>query len=531
MSKQGRILIVDDEEKWGKELAETLRRNDFSADAVENVTQALERLSNTMYHIVVLDIRLPSSSEGIGLLEELDRRGLKEATKVIMHSGYGTLEQMRLSFKDYDVADFVPKTNSETFLKSVQQVFAQKVKINPALNIKWPVNSRVEQIVSNLIVNGKRVGRNSTLRRQLIEELDDLFCRLFYEAEMVLVQPLTPTGRSGAGVVLIQPFFRNTGRAEDVIVKFGDVNMIKKEYYNFQQYVRRFLRGGRSTAVYDQRYTPHLGGIVYSFLGANKDQLVDFAEFYRKMDISKIIDAMNHLFRDTCGNWYDNRSQVQPLDLAADYRRLFQYSPRKLELILANQLPSVHVEEKLVFTSLNSTRKFTNPLLAMAGLSLTRYTTSCITHGDFNPHNLFVDPSGFTWLIDFQATEPSHILRDFAMLDSAIRFQLLTEATLEERLQMEDTLCKVEHFSQLQQIATGFTEGNQSLAKACTAIIHLRRLAGFVAQNSHDDISEYYLALFYNALNTLRFSSLETVQHEHALLCASLLANRLGLAK
>ncbi len=316
-----------------------------------------------------------------------------------------------------------------------------------------------------------------------------------------------------------------------MIVKFGDVNMIKKEYYNFQQYVRRFLRGGRSTAVYDLRYTPHLGGIVYSLLGANQDQLVDFADFYRDNDISKIIDAMNHLFRDTCGNWYDNRSQVQPLDLAADYRRLFQYSPRKLERILAGQLTSVQVREKLIFTSLNSTRKFTNPLLAMAGLSLTRYTTTCIMHGNFNPHNLFVDPSGFTWLIDFQATEPGHILRDFAMLNSAIRFQLLTaqEATLEERLQMEEVLCKAEQFSQLQQMATGFTEANQSLTKAFATVIHLRRLAGLVAQNSHDDISEYYIALFYNALNILQFPSLETVQYEHALLCASLLADKLGM--
>jgi len=174
MSKQGRILVVDDEKKWGKELAETLRREGFSADAVENVSQALEHLSSTMYHIVVLDIRLPSSSEGIDLLEELDRRGLKEATKVIMHSGYGTLEQMRQAFKDYDVADFVPKTNSETFLKSVQQVFAQKVKINPNLDIKWQMKSKVAQVVSNLEINSKRVGRNTALRQQLTNELEDL---------------------------------------------------------------------------------------------------------------------------------------------------------------------------------------------------------------------------------------------------------------------------------------------------------------------------------------------------------------------
>ncbi len=501
MSKQGRILVVDDEKKWGKELAETLRREGFSADAVENVSQALEHLSSTMYHIVVLDIRLPSSSEGIDLLEELDRRGLKEATKVIMHSGYGTLEQMRQAFKDYDVADFVPKTNSETFLKSVQQVFAQKVKINPNLDIKWQMKSKVAQVVSNLEINSKRVGRNTALRQQLTNELEDLLCRLFYEAETILVQSLTQ-GRSGSGVVLIQPYFKDGGRGEDVIVKFGDMNNIKKEHSNFQQYVRRFLSGGRSTAIHDLRYTPHLGGIVYSLLGAGNDQLADFADFYRSADnASKITDALKRLFQGTCANWYMNRSRIQPLDLATDYQQLFDFSPRKLERLLINQLPSVHVKEKLSFTALNNTRTFTNPLLVVTGQSFMRYTSTCIVHGDFNPYNLFIDQSGFTWLIDFQTTEPGHILRDFAMLDSAIRFQLLptSEASLEERLQMEEVLCSAKNFNQMKQVAGSFTPDNRALAKAYTTVICLRTLAGsLVTQNQHDDISEYYIALFYN---------------------------------
>ncbi len=153
-------------------------------------------------------------------------------------------------------------------------------------------------------------------------------------------------------------------------------------------------------------------------------------------------------------------------------------------------------------------------------------------HGDLNQHNLFVDQAGFTWLIDFQATEPGHILRDLAMLDSVIRFQLLTaqEATLEERLRMEEVLCSASHFGQLQQMTSEFAVGNRALEKAFASVIHLRTLAAKkVMQGRNDDLNEYYIALFYNALNTLKFPTLETVQHEHALLCASLLADRPGL--
>ena len=139
-------------------------------------------------------------------------------------------------------------------------------------------------------------------------------------------------------------------------------------------------------------------------------KLAEFADFYHKTDnISEIIDVLNHLFLDTCGNWYENRERLQPLDLAENYQQMFNYSSEQLEQILADRLPSVYVKEKLTFISLNSTRKFTNPLLATAGLSFTRFTSTCTTHGDFNPHNLLIDQAGFTWLIDFEATEPEPI--------------------------------------------------------------------------------------------------------------------------
>src|SRR5205814_944496 len=103
-------------------------------------------------------------------------------------------------------------------------------------------------------------------------------------------------------------------------------------------------------------------------------------------------------------------------------------------------------------------------------------------------------------------------------------------ATLEERLHMEEMLLDgIQHFSQVEQLASGFLTENQALAKAYATVVHLRRLScQLVAQNQQDDISEYYIALFYTALNTLQFFSLSSRQREHALLSASLLADRLG---
>ena len=113
-----------------------------------------------------------------------------------------------------------------------------------------------------------------------------------------------------------------------------------------------------------------------------------------------------------------------------------------------------------------------------------------------------------------------------------MRIQMLApeEVSLEERLRMEETLSHCERFSHVERLAGEFPTDNLALAKAYATVVHLRSLAHrLVAANPSDNIREYNIALFYYALNMICFYSLQTVQREHALLSASLLADRLGL--
>ncbi|HLI71120.1 MAG TPA: response regulator [Ktedonobacteraceae bacterium] len=541
MSKQGRILIVDNLSVWCDELVETLRRGGYYADSVSTIADALDRLQASFYHVLVADIRMKdtdqSNIDGLALLAELEKSGLSEATKVIMLSAFGTLKQMRDAFTNHRVADFLSKDDfsQEAFLKSIEQVFTRDVRINLDLEILSPTGSSSKQAILNLDMKGARIRQGDPLQDLIAEELEDLLCRLFHETKGILVRPLT-AGKSGAGVLRVQPFYNNRGIGHEVIVKFGDAQKIEEERLHFKEYVEPFIGGGRSTVIRDTRRTTHLGGIIYTFLGTGSQELKDFVDFYRTASIPQIAEALNLLFRETCGTWYANRRR-QLLDLKADYQRLIGYTPTELDQIRLKQFKSVRGRQKLTFTALSSQRKFTNPLLVMAETSLARTTYTCTTHGDFNPHNLLVDSTGHVWLIDFQGTGLSHILRDIAMLDSAIRFQLLSEgsASLEERYYLEDALLSdIRRFSQVEQLADTLQTENQEITKAYATVVHLRRLAyRLIAQNqqddAQDDISEYYIALFYTALNTLQFFSLAAVQREHALLSASLLAESLEL--
>ncbi len=540
MGKQGRILIVDNLSVWCEELVEILQGHGYYADSVSTIADALKHLSESFYHVLVADIRMQdtdqSNIDGLTLLAELEKSGLSEATKVIMLSAYGTLEQMSEAFANHRVANFLSKNqfSQKTFLQSIEQVFSKEVKINLALEILSQTGSSLKQAVLNLDVDRTRIKQDTPLQEQLANELEDLLCRLFYQTNGILVRPVT-SGKSGTGVLRVQPFYSNKGIGQEVIVKFGDAQKIQEECHNFKEYVEPFIGGGRSTAVRDVRRTTHLGGIIYTFLGTDSQELKDFVDFYTSASVTQITDALDRLFRETCGTWYANRHR-QLLDLKADYQRLIGYTPIALDQIRSKQLKSVRGKQKLRFTSLSSQRNFTNPLLVIDDTSLARNTYACTTHGDFNPHNLLVDNTGHIWLIDFQGTGLSHILRDVAMMDSAIRFQLLAEnaASLEERYFLEEVLFgDIQRFSQVEQLADTIPTGNQEIAKAYATVVHLRRLAyrliGLDQQSEiQGDISEYYIALFYTALNTLQFFSLSLTQREHALLSASLLADRLG---
>jgi hypothetical protein len=118
------------------------------------------------------------------------------------------------------------------------------------------------------------------------------------------------------------------------------------------------------------------------------------------------------------------------------------------------------------------------------------------------------------------------------MLDCVIRLNLLSadDATLHERLKMEQVLCNMSRFSDVERLRDGLSTTNLALMKAFDTVVHLRALARWMVEKKpEDDMQEYFISLLYNTLDTLGFSSPLIEQHEHALLSASLLVDLLGI--
>jgi hypothetical protein len=360
--------------------------------------------------------------------------------------------------------------------------------------------------------------------------VEDLLCRLFHEAEAIVLEPME-RGKSGAGILRVQPFFPESGAGRSVVVKFGDVKDIRQESENFEKFIKPFVGGGRSTTLEYVQRTFRLGGIRYSLVGAASDKFEDFNAFYRRSNTDEIARVVDNLFLETCAAWYDNRGQLKPHDLSTDYRELLGLqSLEVLEEPLRRGLKAVQGRDRLHFASLGIERSYLNPILAITDRHMVRSTYVCITHGDLNGGNVLIDPRGSTWLIDFLRTGRGHILRDFAQLDTTVRILLLgaNEAELSERLMLEESLLSVDPFDRLDGLEIRSQTNNPELAKAFATSLHIRRRAADQVGRSHrDDFSEYHIASLFFALSLIRFWDLPTVQREHALLCAALHAEHL----
>jgi len=82
-----RVLVVDDEYGPRESIAYTLATT-FSVETAERAAEALKKIKDQHYHVVVLDIRMPEM-DGIKALEEL--RKIDPHVSVIILTGYGML--------------------------------------------------------------------------------------------------------------------------------------------------------------------------------------------------------------------------------------------------------------------------------------------------------------------------------------------------------------------------------------------------------------------------------------------------------
>jgi two-component system nitrogen regulation response regulator NtrX len=130
---RGKVLVVDDYADWRELLSGMLEREGHFVEMVASLEDALAYINqNKDLDLVILDIRLVETDEtnedGMRLLAEIRKR--LSFTRVIMVTGYGTMEMQRKAFRDFQAFDFFSKAqfDSEEFRQAFQEAVEQAVR-------------------------------------------------------------------------------------------------------------------------------------------------------------------------------------------------------------------------------------------------------------------------------------------------------------------------------------------------------------------------------------------------------------------
>ena len=102
---KSRLLLVDDEEQFVDALSERLSMRDYDVTISLTGEDAIEKIKNYNFDVIILDVRLPGT-DGTEVLREI--KNLKPLTEVIMLTGHGTVE-MAIEGMKLGAFDFLMK--------------------------------------------------------------------------------------------------------------------------------------------------------------------------------------------------------------------------------------------------------------------------------------------------------------------------------------------------------------------------------------------------------------------------------------
>lgn len=117
------IMVLDDEEIVGKRLKTALEKSAYDVEVFQDSRQAVDRISEKEFDIVVTDIRM----DGIGGMTVLEHVLKKSArTKVIVITGYATVELAREALTrgafDFIAKPFMPDDLRKVIAKAVKEL-------------------------------------------------------------------------------------------------------------------------------------------------------------------------------------------------------------------------------------------------------------------------------------------------------------------------------------------------------------------------------------------------------------------------
>ena len=205
MSKNGRILIVDDEEVVRDVLSTLLTGENYSVDFAQTGSQALEKVREKDYSVVLLDLMMPDL-DGFEVLEEFNKLENNPVTLVL--TAFASIEKAVKATK-LGAFDFITKP-----FKNDEIVLAVK-------NASEHHRLLVENIRLKISLQERYNFKNIIGKSAVMKQIFDLISQVAPRRSTILVQ-----GESGTGKELVaKAIHAASGRSEAPFVAINCGNI------------------------------------------------------------------------------------------------------------------------------------------------------------------------------------------------------------------------------------------------------------------------------------------------------------------
>ena len=168
MASLGNILVVEDRSDWRNRLRVILEHEHYDVQTATGYGEALGKLRNEFFHLVVLDLGLNPADEknrdGEVLLIDIYERRIP----TIIVTGHDTTELVKKIYKEYDVFSVLGKGNFDAtnFRELVQKAIVLKEKIQIKEELTSEQKNRFQESTRELI--GQAIKERGQVAKRLI---------------------------------------------------------------------------------------------------------------------------------------------------------------------------------------------------------------------------------------------------------------------------------------------------------------------------------------------------------------------------
>jgi diguanylate cyclase (GGDEF)-like protein len=224
--KKVRLLIVDDEVDLCEILAHIFYERGYFIDTTPTVSEAIEKMKNAHYHLMITDIRLPDRS-GIELLEVVEK--VSPDTTIIVITAFPEVETAIKALNSGAFSYLIKPFSHKELLSAVDRALAKQNFFLRNMQLLERLKRKKEKLVK-LSITDKLTGLyNRTYFEEMLNR-EELRLRRYKRPMAIMMIDINDLkyindhfGHLKGDMIIKETakIFRNTCRASDVVTRYG----------------------------------------------------------------------------------------------------------------------------------------------------------------------------------------------------------------------------------------------------------------------------------------------------------------------